>query len=98
MHIKNLDVKVKALRAVTGLTAAEFCEAVGINYKSVWRWERGEPIAEDIARRMAAAFGYTFEQFLADSFPTNNAEALLCLQQKTAKRASLAAKRARSLS
>lgn len=96
MHIKNLDVKVKALRAVSGLTVLEFCEQVGINYKSVWRWERGEPIDEQIARRMAATFGYTFDQFLADSFPVNNSEALLCLQQKTAKRASLAAKRARS--
>jgi transcriptional regulator with XRE-family HTH domain len=96
MHIKNLDVKVKALRAVTGLTVLEFCDEIGINYKSVWRWERGEPIDEQLARRMAAVFGYTFDQFLADSFPTNNAEALLCLQEKTAKRALRAAKAARS--
>ena len=78
------------------MTVLEFCDEIGINYKSVWRWERGEPIDEQLARRMAAVFGYTFDQFLADSFPTNNAEALLCLQQKTAKRALLAAKRARS--
>lgn len=96
MLIKNLDYKVRALRAVCGMSVAEFCAEVGITPKTIWRWERGEPIAEPVARRMATAFGYTFDQFLSPWFPANNTEALLCMQQRTIKRVLRVAKRARS--
>lgn len=97
MRIKRLNEKIRVLRAVSGLTLLEFCKAIGISTTTMARWQSGDDvISESSVARMCEFFGYTFEQFLDESFPAQNDEALLCMQHLTIKRASRAAKRARS--
>lgn len=96
MRIKRLSEKVRALRAVTGLTISEFCDEIGTNPATQVNWERRDVADEARLRAMCEAFGFTFEQFMASNFPANNTEALLCLQMKTIKRASRAARRQRA--
>lgn len=96
MRIKKLGEKVRTLRAVSGLTIREFCNEIGTNPATQVNWESGELADEALIRKMCDRFGFTFEQFVAADFPANNTEALLCMQLKTIKRVSRAARAARS--
>lgn len=49
-----IEKRVKALRRQLGWTQTEFAEELGINVRSVKRWEAGQVPSEEMAHEIAA--------------------------------------------